>query len=254
MGRASKSIRIALLSLGLAACGGTVVFEEPAGGDGGRGGTDDVTSTAAATRPSSSSTVASTSTGLSDCIPDSSHPCDGGATCIPIGQVCDGVQHCADASDEVGCEQPCNGTDFTCNDGSCIPTAFECDGEADCPGGEDEAFAMCGGVPCEEEGTLPCFDGICMRRTDVCDGQLECSAGEDEFPEICDGRICGTEISIVEPADAYCVSRFCCDPFMACVEAGIDECVECLNGGGGPPCAEAFDCVVSSCGVLGETR
>jgi len=39
--------------------------------------------------------------------------------------------------------QPCEGSQFQCQDGQCIPSGWECDGEQDCDNGEDENQPKC---------------------------------------------------------------------------------------------------------------
>lgn len=57
--------------------------------------------------------------------------------CIDLGQVCDGVAHCQDRSDELQCAEA--GCAHQCADKSrCLPQSFLCDGERDCVDGSDE--------------------------------------------------------------------------------------------------------------------
>ena len=68
--------------------------------------------------------------------PSSCLPCscrDG--TCLDEKDVCDGVLHCRDGSDEERCPPPrpprpprCSPSEFTCRDGACLPERFLCDG------------------------------------------------------------------------------------------------------------------------------
>ena len=55
--------------------------------------------------------------------------CDDGV-CLDEKDLCDGVVHCRDASDEERCESaPCSPSEFECRDGSsCVPERFLCDG------------------------------------------------------------------------------------------------------------------------------
>lgn len=66
--------------------------------------------------------------------------CAHGRMCIEKSQVCDGVPHCQDRSDEAECTKYMEGCSHQCDNKSrCIPSSFLCDGESDCSDGSDEA-------------------------------------------------------------------------------------------------------------------
>ena len=68
--------------------------------------------------------------------------CFDGSAFIPSNQYCDGVYHCRDLSDEVGCPPAgpaCPAAQFSCRSAAlCIDPRSVCDSVRDCPGGEDE--------------------------------------------------------------------------------------------------------------------
>jgi len=60
--------------------------------------------------------------------------------CIEQSKVCDGMPHCQDRSDELGCVKRLHGCAHHCDNNSrCIPNNFLCDWERDCVDGSDEA-------------------------------------------------------------------------------------------------------------------
>ena len=62
-------------------------------------------------------------------------------TCIAKSNVCDGVPHCSDGSDEANCvagHSACLWNLFRCADGNCIKPEYVCDRDGDCADGSDE--------------------------------------------------------------------------------------------------------------------
>ncbi|XP_059819327.1 complement factor I [Hypanus sabinus] len=57
--------------------------------------------------------------------------------CIPLMEVCNGIDDCADLSDELCCTD-CHNS-YSCKSGVCIPYFSLCDGEVDCLDGSDES-------------------------------------------------------------------------------------------------------------------
>ena len=66
-------------------------------------------------------------------------PC-GDGQCVLDEYWCDGVDHCANAGDELNC--PCD--DFRCDDGRCIEKSLACNGVANCNDQSDEFNETCG--------------------------------------------------------------------------------------------------------------
>ncbi|XP_063157945.1 SCO-spondin-like [Candoia aspera] len=131
-------------------------------------------------------------------------PCAHGAECIHYQQLCDGIPHCQDQSDEsidtCGSTQipPCPGF-FICNNRMCINVSRVCDGSPDCSQGEDELaceipVAPPGGRnqtvgPCPE---YSCGDGTCIAFKQVCNGLANCADGTEASGWLpSDERDCG---------------------------------------------------------------
>ncbi len=70
---------------------------------------------------------------LDGCAPQ--FTCTSGET-IDANWQCDGMDDCADGSDEAGCPEPAT---FACQDGNeTVPLSWQCDGYPDCSDGSDE--------------------------------------------------------------------------------------------------------------------
>ena len=161
--------------------------------------------------------------------------------CISLGNQCDGINHCVDASDERqgdirdhalqidevyppaivdfgkfgsftlrpmakgpdGEFPPCPETHFRCpGDGFCLPSFVLCNDVYDCPGHEDEAD--CGELDCP--GYYRCRSSrVCLHPSYVCDTEHHCPLRDDELN--CD-TIC--------PQDCTCYGQiFFCDNSFA---------------------------------------
>ena len=70
--------------------------------------------------------------------------------CLPLHLVCDGVIHCVDGDDEIGCDHPCykNGVllqhaMYKCRSSDvCISQTERCDGIYHCPHLDDEMYCF----------------------------------------------------------------------------------------------------------------
>ena len=72
--------------------------------------------------------------------------CDDSLLCVRDQEVCDGVPHCLDKSDESDCKIVCDDTEtFRCEDEDrCIPISALCNGLNECLDASDETDEMCG--------------------------------------------------------------------------------------------------------------
>lgn len=82
----------------------------------------------------------------------------------------------------------CNSGQFRCDNGLCIPTSFHCDGLNDCADMSDEK--NCTSISCPSDSFLCPKGGLngigkCIAKTKLCDGKRDCEDGADEKTACC---------------------------------------------------------------------
>lgn len=114
---------------------------------------------------------------------------DGG--CVPFQLTCDGVNHCADGTDEdpgyCGYRQ-CSPIYFQCLNKRCIPASLTCDHVDNCGDNSDEQDCKC-----SDDNHFKCKNGPCILRHYQCDHDPDCTDASDEFD--CPKRDCAKDFS-----------------------------------------------------------
>ncbi|XP_018787873.1 PREDICTED: uncharacterized protein LOC108968343 isoform X1 [Bactrocera latifrons] len=129
--------------------------------------------------------------------------------CIAAENLCDGIRHCLDGSDETkaSCKSmQCSFASFRCDYGACISLELLCDGVHDCDDSSDEDSETCrkrrNDLPNDEIdeetkrkncigwGQMKCWSGQCVSITDKCNGVQDCDDGSDELTSLCQTVLC----------------------------------------------------------------
>uniref|UniRef100_A0A671Q6S8 Low-density lipoprotein receptor-related protein 2-like n=1 Tax=Sinocyclocheilus anshuiensis TaxID=1608454 RepID=A0A671Q6S8_9TELE len=154
---------------------------------------------------------------------DYAFPCDGGR-CVPNSFRCDGVNDCADKTDEANCTDPgttCSPYAFTCGNKHCVPASWRCDGHDDCGDGTDEDNCPTRVPTTCSSSQFACANGNCIPKAWVCDAFNDCGDGSDE-------RQCNSTITTCQPGFFLCPDHRCiynsyvCDGDQDCLD-GSDE-------------------------------
>ncbi|XP_018324255.1 modular serine protease-like isoform X2 [Agrilus planipennis] len=142
---------------------------------------------------------------------------------IELENVCDGIKHCVDGSDEtmkLCFHIICPPSMTRCFYGACIGKEKLCDGKSDCVDDSDEnncsgKLHICG------MNEFKCTSGECISSENICDGVSHCLDKSDENEVLCEDDLC--------PDDAFhCNHGGCvhmdalCNGFKDCVD-GSDE-------------------------------
>jgi hypothetical protein len=278
-----------LLCGALAACSssgddgtGTGTGSGSGGGDG-DGGSDAGTGGSTSTTPSSTGTTPTTTTGTTTATTASGTQCLGGEAFFEDA-VCDGClkASCCDQAEACIADFQAGGEDCVLQDGTgafnqdgalygalaaCLDAncTDECGGAGVCDSGlstQDPDVDACIDANCCTEFT-DCF-GASGENLDACNACLEAGGG----PE-CDGylactdeagcfgyQVCDSNLSVTTDELATCLGDNCCDVVTTCfgeTEQDFNDCVDCLEGGGGPLCDGVIACDTEfECGLLTE--
>ncbi|KAL6260239.1 hypothetical protein P5V15_007772 [Pogonomyrmex californicus] len=146
---------------------------------------------------------------------------------MPLANICDGIPHCPDSSDEVGtlCRHVvCPTYMYRCNYGACVSRTARCNGLTDCVDASDE-------ISCDRDANEACSDKDfqcsatvyqeCIPFAEVCNGYKDCSDGSDENATICRENICPE--NTFRCSYGGCVHQeVVCDGVKDCID-GTDE-------------------------------
>ncbi|KAI8426932.1 hypothetical protein MSG28_014602 [Choristoneura fumiferana] len=166
----------------------------------------------------------------------------GDGACVTRESRCDGIQHCADNSDEQDCWNDSKG-DFHCRDGTCVTFDKKCDGLVDCPDGSDETHALCRNIRCPSN-LFRCTYGACADGTAACNGIKECADNSDELLPKCRNEVEEVRGRFTCKNGETIDSTDHCDGVANCSD-GSDETIESCAGKRCP--SYLFQCAYGAC-------
>ncbi|XP_070582937.1 LOW QUALITY PROTEIN: SCO-spondin-like [Erythrolamprus reginae] len=162
--------------------------------------------------------------------------------CRPRGWVCDDEADCVDGSDEMDCDRACALDQFVCTSGvECVPYQQLCDGVPHCWDQSDENIDVCGSTqipPCP--GFFACNDRMCIDTPRVCDGTPDCAQGEDELVCEIPAALPSRTNHTVGPCPEYSCGNGACIAFKQ-VCNGLANCADGTEASGWLPSDER-DC------------
>ncbi len=169
------------------------------------------------------------------------HNCDfsrelhcGDSTCIAPARWCDGVDDCANRSDETNCQLSCGSGQVICTNGDCIAPSEVCDGTPHCGDGSDERNCpegLCPGLPASVRGYggQRLFTREQLSRCDaLCRGDDDCY-NERNCPGISDFRACVRDDSLACSAGRGGACRIDYESYPCCAGercGGSDSCAQ----------------------------
>ncbi|XP_050360620.1 basement membrane-specific heparan sulfate proteoglycan core protein isoform X4 [Nymphalis io] len=189
----------------------------------------------------------------SDKICDKKVLCKGSEMVICEDMICNGINDCPNATDEMNCdyydkiyrtpdesqsigespetatdnpsleenqENICPAGETRCDETRCIRPEARCDGAPDCDDGTDEEG--CDSESCGVDD-FRCYNGKCIESSYRCNGVIDCASGEDE--KDCECR--SDEFKCLD--DGSCIElRKRCDGYSHCGDSSDEQ--DCSNG------------------------
>ncbi|CAK9291776.1 unnamed protein product [Gordionus sp. m RMFG-2023] len=123
--------------------------------------------------------------------------------CIKRANICDGLSHCSDGSDERNCrfQKFCEPNEYRCNNGRCVQKIWRCDGDDDCGDQSDELNCATNapGSTCSATEWRCMSRDQCVPASYQCDGETDCADRSDEIG-------CSPPV-IVSPPTRYVTAR-----------------------------------------------
>ncbi|RZF40959.1 hypothetical protein LSTR_LSTR013214 [Laodelphax striatellus] len=147
-----------------------------------------------------------------DCPPDKFR-CHNGF-CVPYSATCDGINHCADDSDEEEgycSKRMCIPGYYRCHNNRCIVLEHVCNDANDCGDNSDELNCTC-----TQDGApgFKCRNGPCIETRLVCDNDPDCPDASDEMA--CPPRNCSNPL-LCPSCSQPMVHMINCETTTACI-------------------------------------